>query len=122
MKRKTAKTRSHKPVSRRQCRLPLTRSITFRLDDAVLAKAEAVLTDRGTDIKSWMALQIGALSKVTKPVVGLVDPMPFGKYLGAKVEDVVRGDPSYAKWMLQTEGTADRFNQEVVQLYVELSA
>lgn len=115
MKRKKATAASR----RRQLSLPLKRRVTFSVAEDLLAKAELALADRGTTLQAWLALQVGALTNIIKSAAGLADAMPFGKYVGARVEDVVRGDPRYIKWCLDT--CPERLKPDVVELYTELS-
>lgn len=100
---------------------PRKKSITITCDGAIFAEAEKTLTERGTTIKTWLTLQLHAITKVAKPVVTLTDKMSFGKYYGAIVEDVVRGDPGYCKWMLSAEGVSERFHADVFSLAEELA-
>lgn len=114
MKRKAAKFKPRRVSARK-------RTITLSVDATIFTEASAILAARGTDLKRYLTLQITAFTKVGKPVVGLKDKMPLGKYFGAVVEDVVRGDPTYAKWMLSNEGPCDKFLAEVHELYQELT-
>lgn len=38
---------------------------------------------------------------------GLQDNMPFGKYKGLRIEDIIRADPSYIRWLC---GESDKFD------------
>ena len=45
--------------------------------------------------------------------IGMDDKLPFGKYKGTEIEEVLSDDPSYLKWM--AENTDIKFDDEVLE-------
>ena len=43
---------------------------------------------------------------------GMDDTLPFGKYKGTEIEEVLEDDPKYLKWM--HENTDIEFDEEVI--------
>lgn len=99
--------------------MPRSRKISVKIDSSVYAAAAATLKARGIGLNTWLTLQLRAFACASKPIVGLADKMPFGKYYGDTVENVVRGDLAYATWML--DHWPDRYTSEVHELANELN-
>jgi uncharacterized protein (DUF3820 family) len=95
------------------------RSITIKVDLTIYKDATATLKARGTDVETWFRLQLCAFAKSGKAILSLTDKMPFGKYQGALVEDVVRADTKYATWMV-AQDYSTKFNSDVLGLIQEL--
>ena len=55
--------------------------------------------------------------KVAKEGLGLDCELKFGKYKGLKVEEILKKDKSYLKWLVENANT--RFNEEVFSLLIE---
>ena len=47
-------------------------------------------------------------------VLGLEDDMPFGKYEGEQIEDLIEDHPHYVKWLV--EDTDTQFDEETMEL------
>ena len=45
--------------------------------------------------------------------IGIDSPIPFGKYFGVEVEEVLVDDPQYLIWM--RDNTQVQFDEEVLQ-------
>lgn len=54
------------------------------------------------------------MEKSKYPAIGLSDKMPFGKYKGTEVEEILQDDSRYLVWLL--ESTDTNFTQEVIDL------
>lgn len=96
------------------------RTITIKVDASLYAEANTVLKDRGTDIDTWVQLQLRAFAKGGKALIHLSDKMPFGKYQGELVENVVRADTKYAAWMV-SQDFSSKYHPDVLALVSELS-
>jgi hypothetical protein len=97
---------------------PATRQVRVNIPTDVYNTIERLMKDRGSTVHKWIELQLIALSRSTG-LIRLKDKMPFGKYNGATVEDVVRCDPKYIEWLL-TNSTTARFDFEVNELVAEV--
>lgn len=95
--------------------------VTLRLDAELYAKASKTLKARGTDIDTWIKLQLKAFSGANVGLLKLNDKMPGGKYIGECVEDVIRVDLSYAKWMMKQDW-ATKYDTDVHELVNELGS
>lgn len=95
------------------------KSVSIKVDATVYNQAAEVLKSRGTDIETWFKLQLRAFSRSGKSLLCLKDKIPFGKYAGELVEDVVRADTAYAIWMVAQNYTT-KFDTDVHQLVQEL--
>lgn len=49
--------------------------------------------------------------------LGLTDVMPFGKFKGEQVEDLIYDEPSYMTWLVEEEVT--EFDEEVTKIMEE---
>lgn len=97
------------------------RNITLKVDSDLYKTVNDALKAKGTTIEAFISLQLIAATKISKAIIDLKDRMPFGKYQGALVEDVIRGDTSYALWLISQDGSR-KFSGEVINLVNELSA
>jgi uncharacterized protein (DUF3820 family) len=95
------------------------RRVTFTLPTELLDACEAKLAERGSDLKTFIRLQLTAFSHQTGAIT-LESKMPFGKYLGVLVEDIVRGDPKYLCWILSSSTSTNKFGIDVLELLEEL--
>ena len=90
------------------------RNITIKIPIDLYKEIISVFKERGTTIETFVQLQLIAFSKQkAKSEIKLADRMPFGKYAGAQVEDIVRGDPSYIVYLI---GQNANFNADVIEL------
>ena len=97
-----------------------TKSIAVKVDALLYKEATTVLKSRGTDIETWVTLQLRAFAKSGKSMLGLRDKISFGKYQGALVEDIIRGDLKYAIWLLGQNGSI-KWESAVLELAHQLS-
>lgn len=96
------------------------KTITIEVDAAVARAVEKKLKERGTDLETYFRLQIRALSR-NKIVIHLYDQMPFGKFAGEKVEDIVRAETSYMQWLFETSKNPAQWGEDVVGLLNSLT-
>lgn len=73
------------------------------------------MKERGTTIETYIRLQLRAMT-VDKSMLKLADKMNFGKYYGELVEDVVRANPSYIRWLVCESTNGCRFDSDVLEL------
>ena len=85
--------------------------LQLMVDADLLKAAKDVIESRGGDIAEYLALQLRALTR-SKMNLKLSDVMPFGKYGGAQVRQILSGDPHYMRWALENM-SAVTFDQEV---------
>ena len=96
------------------------RNITIKVDSDLYKQINEQLKAKGTTIEVFIRLQLIAGLKVSAQCLGLKDKMPFGKYAGASVEDIVRGDTKYAAWLVSQDGSK-KFHGDVINLITELN-
>lgn len=53
--------------------------------------------------------------EVRKRIISLTDKVPFGRYQGFTLEDMIRGDVRYANWMAGN-ATSCEFSEEAMAL------
>lgn len=70
--------------------------------------------ERGISVPDLIRVLVDATIQ-KKPVLGLGDKIPFGKYSGHTVEHVVRVDPKYMNWAVENVSTV-KFMDEVHEL------
>ena len=106
MVRRTQKTAGAASVPEPETVVPLpveesTRTISVTLPAQLLDHVEEILAGRGIDIDTFVRM---GLRNVTRkvPFYGLETPLGFGKYRGETLEAVIRCDPTYVIWALQT--------------------
>lgn len=97
------------------------KSVSIKIDANIYNSAAEVLKTRGTNIETWIMLQLRAFSNGGPTLLSLKDKMPFGKYAGAIIEDIVRGDLRYVTWML-AQDFATKYDSDVHGLASELAA
>lgn len=78
----------------------MNKSIKLHVDQKLFTAAERALKEKGTTFENWVNLQLRYLGNSFVGPLGLEDKMLFGKYAGAKVEEVVRADTRYMVWVL----------------------
>lgn len=94
-------------------------TVSIAIPADLATKAQEVLSLSGTDVETFVRLQLGAFCRA-RSILHLDDKMNFGKYIGEKVEDVVRADTNYAKWLLGLDGFA-KFGPDVMLLVETLT-
>lgn len=94
---------------------PVTR---ISLPKDLVDEVNGMLAPRGTDVQTYLRLQLRAFRRA-KNILELADKMPFGKYQGEIIEDVVRADPGYVNWLLVNHDKV-QFAPEVTALIEEL--
>lgn len=97
-----------------------TRNITVRIDADIYKQVVSDLKAKGTTIDVYIHLQLIACAKTSRSMLSLKDKMPFGKYTGALVEDVIRGDTKYALWLIAQDGST-KFDGDAINLANELA-
>lgn len=92
------------------------------LPDEVAQTLHEISQMRGIAVEQLVAVHMNAVANAYKKskIIRLIDFMPYGKYQGALVEDMIRADPRYVNWLA---GTSDIFvlDEEATQLLKELS-
>lgn len=95
-------------------------TITISLETKLYNTLKVKFAERGTDLETFIRLQLRAVSKTTL-ILKLKDDLPFGKYAGEKIEDIVRADPSYMNWVITTNKNPGQFHEEILELLEEIS-
>lgn len=90
----------------------------IKLPLALVKKVEAKLNERGIEIERYIALHLRVMLR-NKNTLRLEDVMPFGKFSGELVEDVVRSEPQYISWLIGQNGKTN-FDPEVLQLLEQM--
>jgi hypothetical protein len=97
---------------------PAVTGIVLKLETKLVDDINAVLEQRGTNIETYIRLQLRAFRHAGK-ILGLNDRLNFGKFSGELVEDVCRAEPGYVEWLI-ANSTSARFHQDVLSLLEEL--
>ena len=97
---------------------PGVTGIVLRLETKLVNDINAVLSQRGTDIETYIRLQLRAFRHAGK-ILGLSDRLNFGKFSGELVEDVCRAEPGYIEWIVANSSSA-RFHDDVLKLLEDL--
>jgi len=93
---------------------------TFELDRALLESIETDLEQRGSTLDAWLRLELIAYVSSRRPALGLEDMIWFGRYRGAKMEELIRTRPDYIEWCLrkvdgfQLKTESERLLQDVL--------
>lgn len=93
--------------------------VRLELDETLVKRVNDVLGARGTDLATYVRLQLRAFRSAMS-LLSLDDKMPIGKYTGELVEDICRADPSYVEW-LAANATSAKFDVDVLDLLSSLS-
>lgn len=114
---RAAKTRAQNKALKKK-----SQTVAVQLPKELYVQAEDLLAQRGTDVATYLKLQLGAFIRCNKPY-GLQDRLDFGKYKDAAptVEEVVRVDPRYIAWLVSVSKTV-RFEPDVLELLEEVYA
>lgn len=94
-------------------------NVNLLLDTELVEKVQKVLAARGSDIFTYIRLQLRAFKSSASPL-NLGDKLPFGKYAGEIIEDVCRAEPSYVEWLTANASSA-KFDVDVLALLEELA-
>lgn len=97
---------------------PAVTGIVLKLETKLVDDINAVLEQRGTNIETYIRLQLRAFRHAGK-ILGLRDRLNFGKFSGELVEDVCRAEPGYVEWLI-ANSTSARFHQDVLDILEEL--
>lgn len=97
---------------------PAVAGIVLRLETKLVNDINAVLSQRGTNIETYIRLQLRAFRHAGK-ILGLSDRLNFGKFSGELVEDVCRAEPGYLEWIIANSSSA-RFHEDVLKLLEDL--
>jgi hypothetical protein len=92
--------------------------VSIELDSDLVETVDAALSARGTDIATYIRLQLRAF-KAAKALLNLDSQMTFGKYTGEPVEAICRADPTYMEWLI-ANGTTAKFDVDVLRLLKSL--
>ncbi len=82
---------------------PKTTVVSLEIPALLLTKALNVLGNRGTTLDDFLRLQLRSLTRHDR-FYKLADRFTFGKYKDETIEDVIRADPTYLTWCLNTVG------------------
>lgn len=99
--------------------MPRQATITIKLDSALKKSVIALMKERGTTIETYVRLQLRAMTG-DKAMLCLSDKMNFGKYYGEPVEDVVRANPGYIRWIITKAENGCKFGPDVLALLEEM--
>lgn len=105
----------------RKARKPKEKYVKVKVPEGIAMEAEAVLQSRGSCLANFLILQIMTFHRVNT-IMGLEDQLNFGKYIGAKVETVIRADPQYMIWIITQSNCRYRFKVEVVDMVTQIAA
>lgn len=97
------------------------KTVSIKVDATMYSAAKIALAARGTDIDAWVNLQLRTFARSTKIMFDLKDAMPMGKYLGANIEEIIRVDPAYMRWVLEQDFKKYKFTPAVIALISELT-
>lgn len=80
-------------------------------------KLQPLLQRRGVQIQDLINLHLRSLVTLDErsKAYTLQDEMPFGQYKGENVELVIRANPRYAAWLVNTSETF-HFDQDAIDL------
>lgn len=95
------------------------RALTVTLTTDLIEGLKEFANSRGLTVSEVVQFQMTNFLRRAPQVLGLSDKMPFGKFVGYKIENIVRNEPNYARWMLENI-TSIRFRDEVYELYYAL--
>lgn len=72
------------------------------VDSDLLDEAENILARRGTTLENYLQLQLRALVSADKRYrpLTLRDYMPYGKFKGENIENIIRAEPTYIAWLV----------------------
>lgn len=90
------------------------------LPEKMVLEADTLLQSRGSSVANFLVLQLMTFNRVNT-IMGLEDPINFGKYTGVKVEAIIRADPQYMIWCVKQSNCRNRFDMEVVNLITEIA-
>lgn len=93
--------------------------LTLNIDTKLHNQLKKLLSERGTDIETFVKLQLRALSIATK-ILHLEDKIPFGKYTGELLETIIRGDPKYMNWLIANSKNPTQFGTDILELLEKL--
>lgn len=93
-------------------------TLVLDLDSDLVRTVDATLSARGTDIGTYIRLQLRAFMSA-KAQLNLNSQMTFGKYMGEPVEAICRADPRYMEWLI-ANGTTAKFDVDVLRLLKSL--
>lgn len=94
-------------------------TVAVKIPRELAEKAEKLLNEQGANLETLVRLQIGAFCR-TRVSMRLCDTMTFGKYIGERVEDIVRTDLKYIVYLLGLDGVSAKFATDVLALVESL--
>ena len=80
----------------------------------VKAAREKLEDGRGLELETYLSMYLRIMLR-SKNNLTLTDVMPFGKFSGEIVEDVVRAEPTYIAWLI-SQGGKTSFDPSVIAL------
>ncbi len=94
----------------------------IHIDADIILSLERMAAERGIDVNDLVNTRLRAMvySFENGRELGLNDPMPFGMYRGTPVEQMIRSDPRYVRW-LHGESEIFQLNEPARRLLEELS-
>lgn len=95
--------------------------VKVQLPERIAMEAEKLLQSRGSCLANFLILQIMTFHRMNT-IMRLEDQINFGKYIGAKVETVIRADPQYMIWVITQSNCRTRFHMEVIDLVTQMAA
>jgi hypothetical protein len=85
------------------------------LPATLVERASAKLCEeRDISIEDYISVFLRSIIRA-KLILKLDDDLPFGKYVGEKVETICKIDPSYISWLISQDGKT-KFAPEVLSL------
>lgn len=114
VKKKKTPTHSEPLKKKRELLKPKTHAVV-RLPIELMARLVGIAEQRGTDIPMMLEFMLRDREALKVRVLKLKSKMPFGKYEGLLVEDVIRNNVNYARWI---EANVDKveFDNDCIDL------
>ena len=92
------------------------------IPNEIIKSAKQILAKRKSSLESYIKIQLYALVKIKdNSILHLNSKMPFGKFTGLTVEEIVKNDPNYMNWILNNQKT-NRFDVTVIELVEQLTS
>lgn len=78
------------------------RKLEVQIDEGILAALKEISDIRGIEVERIINIQLYSYISTFErsKIYGLWEEMPFGKYRGIVIEEVIRTDPRYLNWLL----------------------
>lgn len=117
--------RASKKLEPKRSMIEKALDITFDrvvIDPAIVPSLERMAVERGISTTQLINVRLTAIVNAynNHRTLNLQDPMPFGQYRGISVENMIRSDVRYVRWLFSESDIFD-LDQEALDLIEELS-